>query len=96
MYFKMGDWVEYQGRNIAYFRIRRGRKSRIESEEVDRWDFRFESLEALENLLTADSENIVIVGDNKMTYARFRSEMLENAHRIYINPDCELFDEMYS
>ena len=90
----MSGWLNYCGRDIAHYHFVFGRKSREDSTQIERYNFRFNSLEDLTELLNADNKDIINVAGEDMLIMSFRREMLANAHRIYINPDCELFDQM--
>jgi len=91
----MGGWINYNGKGIAHYSLIIGIKSSAEPDEtVTRWNFRFENLKDLTILLNANPKDVVKIDDEEMTYTQFREEMLKNAHRIYINSDCELFDMM--
>ncbi len=90
----MGGWINYKGRDIAHYHFKFTRKSRDDSAQVTRYNFRFESLEFLTEVLNAEPRETINIEGKDMCVAQFRKDFLSQAHRIYINPDCELFDMM--
>jgi hypothetical protein len=89
----MGDHIEYLGRN-AYFNTISKPQSREHPTPVIKYDISFESIGDLELLLGMKPTDTLTVGDENMTYEKFKKEVLERTHRIYLSKDGRMFDQM--
>jgi hypothetical protein len=87
----MGDSIEFKGR-IGYLNSVIRSRSATDSERIAKYDISFDSIDDLCALLNMDPDEIVIVGDERMPYSRFKSEVLEKTHRIYPIKDGKLLD----
>ena len=91
----MGDHLEFKGKT-AYVNFVQVPKSREDISKVVKYDISFDSLDDLQILLNMGPDEIITLGDERMLYSRFRSEILERAHRIYPIKDGKLFDMVKS
>jgi hypothetical protein len=89
----MGDHIEFLGRSAYYNTISKP-ESREHPTRVIKFDLSFKSVGDLELLLGMKPTDEVIVGGEKMIYERFKKEVLERTHRIYVSEDGRLFDQM--
>jgi len=89
----MGDHIEYLGKS-AYLNTISKPQSREQPKPVIKFDLSFESVGDLELLLGMKPTDSVIVGDKNMTYDRFKKEVLEKTHRIYLSKDGRMLDQM--
>ena len=89
----MGDHFEFRGKP-GYLNIAIRPKSGIDSKKITRYDLSLDNLDDLQILLTMTPDEIVTVGDERMLYSRFKSEVLDNVHRIYPYKDGRLLDIM--
>jgi hypothetical protein len=89
----MGDHIKYLGRT-AYLNTISKPQSREEPTLVMMYDISFENLGDLELLLRMKPTDTVTVGDETILYNRFKKEVLEKTHRIYLSKDGRMFDQM--
>jgi hypothetical protein len=89
----MGDHIEYLGRT-AYLNTISKPQSRKHPTPVMKYDISFENVGDLELLLGMKPTDSLIVGDENMIYERFKKEVLEKTHRIYLSKDGRMFDQI--
>ena len=87
----MGDHLEFKGKT-GYVNFVQRPKSRDDMRKVVKYDISFDSLDDLQVLLNMSPDEIIIVGDERMLYSRFKSEFLERTHIIYPIKDGKLLD----
>jgi hypothetical protein len=86
----MGDPIEFRGKS-GYLNLAIRPESRKDIERVVEFGLSLESIDDLRTLLNMASNEMVTVGDERMPYSKFRSEVLERTHRIYLK-DGRLLD----
>jgi len=89
----MGDYINYLGRT-AYLNTISKPESIEQSRLVIKYDLSFESVGDIELLLRMKPTDSVTVGDENMAYDRFKKEILEKTHRIYLSKTSRLFDQI--
>jgi hypothetical protein len=89
----MGDHIEYLGRS-AYLNTISKPQSREQPTPFIKYDISFENFGDLELLLGMKPTDAVTVGDETIPYKRFKKEVLERTHRIYLSRDGRMFDQM--
>ena len=61
---------------------------------ITKYDFSFENLDDLVELLSLSSNETVYINDLEMTYGKFKKEVLSLTHRIYLSKDSRTLDHI--